>query len=145
MASLWLVDTSAWIFALRSRPFLPIQQRVDELLAEERVLLAGMVELELLAGTRTEREFRELKDLLNGLPKVETHEADWAAAALMAFRLRRAGYTVPSTEVLLACQARRAKAGILHADRDFTVLCRHFHMEQEDFSAAVAGRGDGAG
>ena len=134
---LWLVDSSAWIFALRSRPFLPIQQRVDELLSQNRVMITGIVELELLGGVRSEREFRELKRLLEGLQRINTGEPDWASAAEMAFRLRRAGYTVPFTDVLIGHQALRAGAGVVHADRDFTVLCRYFHIDQEDFSSAI--------
>ena len=138
MADLWLVDSSAWIFALRLHPFEPIKRRVDELLSERRVLITGMIELELLGGTRTETEFSDLKHLLQGLPRVDTREEDWESAARMAFALRRMGYTVPFTDVLIARQALRAAAGIVHADRDFVVLCRHFKIEQEDFSKAVA-------
>ena len=137
MSDLWVVDSSAWIFALRSRPLAAIQTRVDELLAENRVLIVGIVELEILGGVRTEKEFRELETLLGGLRRIETRESDWTSAAELAFQLRRTGYTVPFTDVLIGQQARRSGAGILHADRDFTVLCRHFEIEQEDFSGVV--------
>jgi predicted nucleic acid-binding protein len=139
VAGLWLVDSSAWIFALRPRAFQPIRRRVDELLAENRVVITGVVELELLGGVRSERQFEELRESLAGLRRAEIREADWSGVAEMAFRLRRAGRTVPFTDVMIAFQARRAGAGILHADRDFTVLCGHFQIEQEDYSAAIAG------
>lgn len=137
MAGLWLVDSSAWIFALRPRPFVPIEQRLDELLAANRIAITGIVELELLGGVRTERQFRDLREALGGLWRFETREADWTDAAEMAFRLRRAGHTVPFTDVLIAHHARREQAGIIHADRHFTVLCRHFQIAQDDFSSRV--------
>ncbi len=140
MADLWVIDSSAWIFALRPRPFEPIRQRVDELLAEGRVLLTGMIEMEILTGTRTSKELAELRELLGGPTRIDTVETDWAAAAEMACGLRRAGYTVPSSDALIAHQARRLGAGIVHADRDFVALCGHYQIEQEDFSSAVAGR-----
>lgn len=107
------------IFALRPKTVVPIQLRVDELLAQNRLVTTGIVELEILSGMRTEKEFHDFKLLLEGLHRVRTRESDWASAAEMAFALRRAG------------------AGIVHADRDFTVLCRHFRIEQEDFSDAA--------
>lgn len=141
MPTLWLVDSSAWIFALRPRPVVSIEQRVDELLAQNRLLMTGIVELEVLSGLKTEKEFREFNALFEGLQRIKTRESDWAQAAEMAFDLRRAGYTLPLTDVLIGYQARRVDAGILHADRDFTVLCRHFRIEQEDFSKAVSAGG----
>ncbi len=117
--------------------------RVDKLLSENRVLITGIIELELLGGVKTEEEFRDVRGLLDGLQRVRTRESDWASAAEMAFALRRAGYTVPFTDVLIAHQARRAGAGILHADRDFAVRCRHFRIAQEDFSSAVDAFRDG--
>ena len=90
MTKLWLVDSSAWIFALRPRPFQPIRRRVDELLAEDRIVITGVVELELLGGVRSERQFEELRESLAGLRRAEIREADWSGAAEMAFRLRRA-------------------------------------------------------
>ena len=139
MSTLWLVDSSAWIFALRPRAFRPIQRRLDELLAEDRVVITGIIEMELLGGVRSEQQFEELRESLAGLRRAEIREVDWSGAAEMAFRLRRAGRTVPFTDVMIAFQARRAGAGILHADRDFTVLCSDFHIEQEDYSTAITG------
>jgi len=101
--------------------------------------------MELLGGTRTEKDFRELKELLDGLPRVDPREPDWSLAAGMAFQLRRAGRTVPFPDVLIAQQAQRADAGIVHADSDFDVLCRHFHIEQEDFTGALDTGGNGSG
>ena len=141
MAALWLVDTSAWIFALGTRPFAPIKHRVDRLLSEGRVLITGVVELELLGGARTQNEFQDLKELLGGLGRINTREQDWALAAELAFQLRRAGHTLPFTDILIAHQAHRARAGIVHADHDFRVVCREFRIDQNDFSAAVADQG----
>lgn len=139
MADWWMVDSSAWIFALRPKPFPPIRDRIDYLLAEGRILITGMIELELLAGAPTRKELIHLRELLAGLENVNVRPSDWASAAEMGFELRRKAITVPSTDVLIAHQARLAGAGILHADRDFTLISKHFRIEQEDYSSAVAG------
>ena len=137
MAAFWVVDSSAWIFALRPQPVIIIQRRVDELVAANKAATTGMIVLELLGGARTTSELQELHLLLNGLRRIETRESDWVSAAEIAFRLRRLGRTIPLADILVACQARRAKAGVLHADRHFALLCREFRIEQQDFASRV--------
>ncbi len=116
-----------------------IQRRVDQLLAARQVLITGMIEGELLGGAGTEKEFDELKDLLSGLGRIEEERPDWAAAARMVFDLRRLGATVPFTDALIARLASRVGAGIVHADGDFTRLCAHFGIRQEDLTRLVRG------
>ena len=51
-----LVDTSAWLFALR-KDFIPkIKDRIDLLLKDNLVLTTGIIRLELLGGITTESE-----------------------------------------------------------------------------------------
>jgi hypothetical protein len=63
----FLVDTSVWIFALRRDPVLEIKDRIDSLLKEDTVITTGMIKLEILAGTRTEKEYRRLKSHFDAL------------------------------------------------------------------------------
>lgn len=67
-----LIDTSAWIFALKKNPFLPLKERIDVLLREDLVLTFGMIKLELLGGAKTRKEFDRLKNRLGALCKVST-------------------------------------------------------------------------
>lgn len=60
-----LVDTSAWIFALRKDSLPPIKERIDLLLKENTVAIVSMVKLELLGGTKTKGDFSRLKKRLD--------------------------------------------------------------------------------
>ena len=83
-----LVDTSAWIFALR-KDFLPeIKDRVALLLGENLVLTTGIIRLELLGGTRGEAEYDRLKKRLSGLESIETDHSPWDMACEIGFKLR---------------------------------------------------------
>ncbi len=42
-----LVDTSAWIFALKEKPFLPLKEKIDLLLGEGLILTFGMIKAAL--------------------------------------------------------------------------------------------------
>ena len=68
---LLLVDTSAWILALR-KDFVPVvKDRIEFLLKENSIATTGMVKLELLGGTKTDKDFQRLKARLDALYSVE--------------------------------------------------------------------------
>jgi len=137
MSDPFLVDTSAWLLALRKN-FLPIaKDRIDYLLKEDLVISTGMVKLELLGGTKTEIEFQRLKARLDALDAVETDMQLWARAYELAFNLRRRGVTIPYTDILIAACALHANAIILHADAHFDLISKHFELKVESFTREV--------
>jgi len=136
-ASPVLIDTSAWLLALR-RDYLPIAKtRIDELLRENVVITAGIVKLELLGGTRTEKEFQRLKRRLDALEIVETNETLWESACHLAFSLRRKGITVPHTDILIAACALSVGGVLLHADSHFDLMAPHIGLAVESFIDAL--------
>jgi hypothetical protein len=135
--NLFLVDTSAWLLALRKN-FLPkVKDRIDHLLKEDVVITTGIVKLEILGGTKTEREFQRLKTRLNALDAVETDVELWDRAYGLAFKLRRKGVTLPYTDILIAACALNARAIILHADAHFDLISKHIELKVESFVEAV--------
>jgi len=64
-----------------------------------------MVRLELLAGSRARAEWLRLSGLLAALHPLLVDED----AADMGFQLRRSGMTIPSTDLLIAAVAARAR------------------------------------
>jgi len=122
---LYLVDTSVWIFALRRNAPVAVTRRLGELLDLDVVATCGLVELELLGGTRDIAEFERLRSRLTGLHRLPIDPVDWAGAARLAFDLRRSGVTVPFTDALLAAIAQRHEAILVHADRDFDLIAGH--------------------
>lgn len=137
MSDPFLVDTSAWLLALRKN-FLPIaKDRIDYLLKEDLVISTGMVKLELLGATKTEIEFQRLKARLDALDTVETDMQLWARAYELAFNLRRRGVTIPYTDILIAACALHANAIILHADAHFDLISKHFELKVESLTREV--------
>lgn len=140
--NLFLVDTSAWLLALRKN-FLPkVKDRIDHLLKEDVVITTGIVKLEILGGTKTEREFQRLKTRLNALDAVETDVELWDRAYGLAFKLRRKGVTLPYTDILIAACALNARAIILHADAHFDLISKHIELKVESFVEAVRSFGN---
>ena len=117
-----LIDTSAWIFALRRPPHPLVRDRVDELLGENRVAIMPMISLELLGGTRSEGEFKRLKSRLESLHQVPLGKREWDKAARLAFELRRRGKTIPYTDILIGAVALFYDLILLHIDRHFDLI-----------------------
>jgi predicted nucleic acid-binding protein len=135
---LYLVDTSAWLFALRKDFFPAVKDRIDGLLREDVLLTTGIVKLELLGGTKTEKEFRRLKSRLDAFPIIATGEEVWQHAYDLAFQLRRKGVTVPYTDILIATCALQANCVLIHADSHFDLMAKHVHLETESFVQLVS-------
>jgi predicted nucleic acid-binding protein len=132
--NLFLIDTSAWILALR-KDFLPAaKKRVDELLRENIVITTGIIKLELLGGTKNLQEFQRLKNRLDALFDIKMNDEIWETAYGLAFDLRRNGITVPYTDILIAACAQNAKATVLHTDSHFKVISRHTGLPVESLT-----------
>jgi predicted nucleic acid-binding protein len=132
-----LIDTSAWLFALR-KDFIPeIKDRIDLLLKDNLVLTTGIIRLELLGGTKIESEYERLRSRLMVLDSIESDESLWDMASDLAFKLRRKGVTIPYTDILIAACALSAGSIILHADNHFDVIAQHSRLNAESYAKAV--------
>lgn len=132
-----LVDTSAWIFALRKNPFLKLKNRIDHLLEIDSVLTLGMIKLELLGGTKTKEEFDRLKSRLIALYEITTDSESWESASQLAFNLQRKELTIPYTDILIASAAIEAQAIVLHADLHFDLIAGQTELRVESYVKQV--------
>ena len=132
-----LVDTSAWIFALRKNPFIKLKSRIDHLLEIDNVFTLGMIRLELLGGTRTKEEFDRLKNRLDALYEISTDAELWSSAAQLAFDLQRKGLTIPYTDILIANATIQSKAILMHADSHFDLIAEQTELKVESYMTQV--------
>ncbi len=95
-----LLDTSAWVDALRGRTA-SVVEAVGDLLREDRVVRCDVVGAELRVGLR-DRERRKVLDLFNAVPNVPVDSTDWERAGDLGASLRRSGVTLPMTDLLVA-------------------------------------------
>jgi len=129
MADGWvLIDTSAWIHALRPSGNVAVREQVRALLAEGRAATCEMIVLELAGGARTEVEHRELCEELEALHQFPITTPVWRSAYRIAHTLRRAGLSIPATDQLIAAVALNYSCGFLHADKHFELLARHIRL-----------------
>ena len=95
------------------------------------------MKLELLSGTRTDKEFQRLQDRLDALETIETDELLWQDACKLGFKLRRKGITVPHTDILIGTCALKTGATLVHADAHFDLMAGPAKLKVESFVTAL--------
>ncbi|NOR12828.1 MAG: PIN domain-containing protein [Candidatus Aminicenantes bacterium] len=90
-----------------------------------------LIYLEVLQGSRTEKDYKTLKryldtqvffDLKNG-------RESYTEAAQMYLKLRKKGVTVSTIDCLIARVALENDLFLLHNDKDFTRISSHFSLK----------------
>jgi len=119
---LTLIDTSAWILALRRESSSLARSEIDRLIEKDLAATAGIVKLELLCGARTTGEYKELKEDLEALVQLEITQETWDRASHLAYSLRRKGLTLPSADVLIVAVASENGCNLIHADHHFDLI-----------------------
>jgi len=116
-----LVDTSAWI-EFFNRPNSPEKRTIDLLIDSDRATVCGVVLAELLQGTKTQKEFRQVRDSIQALPFFEMDAAAWEKTGDLGFMLRRKGVTIPVTDLMVAALALLQDASVLTCDDHFAEI-----------------------
>ncbi len=119
-----LVDTSAWIDALRTDGDATVRAEVRTAVSQGVALFCDMVLLELWNGVRGESEGELLADLERDVLCVATTAEVWEAAREMARTCREKGITVPATDLLIAACAETHGLSLLHHDAHFDALAQ---------------------
>lgn len=126
-----LIDTSAWLFALKKDFHPAIKERIEQLLVESDVAICGMIALELLGGTKSEKEYLRLKSRLEALYYVESDRILWGLASKLAFDLKRKGISIPYADIVIAACAIQERAILVHADSHFDSISKHTDLRVE--------------
>ena len=134
MSAKVLADTGVWIAFFRPQKS-EMQRRLadvlEQLILEDRVVLCGVVELELLQGVR-EEERPNLEASLSALEFIPTTRADFQRAGELLGTLRRRGVTIPTTDGLIAAQCLHRDLTLLENDKHFSEIeVRHYAWREE--------------
>jgi predicted nucleic acid-binding protein len=119
-----LIDTSAWVEALRLGGDTTTRAAVTEATVDGRAAICEPVLLELWNGAGSARDRDLLRGLERDLTALATTQEVWALARGLASRCRAAGVTVPAIDLLIAAHARHHGADLLHRDRHFDQIAR---------------------
>lgn len=111
-----LIDTSSWIEALRAEGRGDVRKNVKDLMTEGRAAWCDMVAIELWNGAKGDYEKQKLSELEKEITCLQTNQAVWLRARLLAKACRKAGRTVPAADLIITACALFYNAGIEHCD-----------------------------
>ena len=126
-----LIDTTIWSLALRRRSAgrNPEETRLvpawEDLVADGRIVLLGLIRQEILSGIANETQFERLRDALAAFPDEVVRTADHVRAAAHFNRCRTAGVAGSPVDFLICAVAERLGVPIFTTDRDFERFARH--------------------
>jgi predicted nucleic acid-binding protein len=127
-----IIDTSAWIEGFRAEGDQAFARHLKDLIENEQVLLPGIIQVELLRGAKSKKEFNWLKDLLKGLSYLPVPEEFWHRLSAFSFRLFRKGLTVPLTDTCIALLCIEHAVSLVHRDRHFDLIAQHSSLNVMD-------------
>ena len=124
-----LVDSSVWIDYLRGVETKQTD-RLHALLGVQPVAVGDLILAEVLQGTTTEKEFKEVLKLLNSLDLVVLGGQAVAVQAARNFRaLREKGVTIRKTiDCIIATRCIMDGLTLLHSDKDFDPFVLHLGL-----------------
>jgi predicted nucleic acid-binding protein len=128
-----VVDTSAWHRQGRAA----IHERWKATARSRLLVCCPAAALEILAGTRDEREFEIVDGALAALPQAPV-TASVCQAAQSAMRELGARRRLPAIDYLIAAAAADRGFGVLHADSHFDLLAGVLEFESVN---VTGGRG----
>jgi predicted nucleic acid-binding protein len=135
-----LIDTSVWLFALKRDFHTLIKEKVEKMLFTEKVAMNGMIQLELLGGVKSEKEYDRLFQRLDSLYHIEADRTLWDKASKLAFELKQKGITVPYAVIFIAASAFKENALLVHADSHFDLIAEHSDLKVESLVSLVNAR-----
>lgn len=128
-----LVDSSAWIFALRRDGIEHIRKRIDHWLDQDRLAICGLVMCELLGGAKNPKEYDRLERDLEAPHELALDNEVWKAAAKINFTMAQAGKSVPTVDCAIAATAMRHKAILAHCDEHLDRIAKVMHLRVESY------------
>jgi predicted nucleic acid-binding protein len=116
-----LPDTSAWIDFFRGKPS-GMAENVEAALVQGEVVTCGVVLFELLQGIKSPREEAQVLSAFQAIPHLEMTGALWIKAGQLSSQLRKKGYTLPLSDIIIATLALEHTYSLLTVDRHFDAI-----------------------
>ncbi len=117
-----LIDTSAWIEALRTKGDQEIRSKVNAALQNGEARLTEPVLVELFHGATGTKELQFLNQMKDSIPILECNSRCFEKGIHFSQLSRKKGITVSSMDLLIFSVAKEYNARLLHKDRHFHLL-----------------------
>lgn len=118
-----LADTSVWVDFLR-RGDTPEAAMLAGLVAKRLVRTTGLVQVEVLSGASSAREFAELRDCFSAFDVLADPPDLWPRVADARYRLARRGFQAGIADLVIGVVAGFHRAALFTKDAHFVSIAR---------------------
>ena len=112
-----IADTCIWIEFFRTKSDISIHMK--ELISNNLVVGTGVILAELLQGAKTNKSRDIIVDTFNTLEYIEITKKLWIESGNLARELRSKGKTIPLSDIIIACCAKKYRYHIFTIDKHF--------------------------
>lgn len=112
-----LADTSVWVEFFKKGS--EIGNRLASLIADDSVVICGVVLFELMQGVKSDTEKTAIMNAILRLPYIEMDTVLWQKSATLSASLRKNGVTVPVSDIFIAAIALEYDLPIFTLDKHF--------------------------
>jgi predicted nucleic acid-binding protein len=126
-----LVDTCIWSHALRTKKteFETLVKRLEELIADQGVVIIGAIRQEVLSGYSDQKKFETLKARLSCFDNAPVLDEDYITAAKFYNECRQKGVQGSHIDLLICAVAVRLNVPIFTSDNDFGFYQQHLPIK----------------
>ncbi len=129
MSDAFFIDTSVWVEYFRDLGF-SLGDLIDTLIQDDRVVVNGIVVTELLTGAKGDRESGLLLDTLGGLRFLDMPASFFERAGKHGRLLKRAGLSLPLSDLLIATHCLDHDLVLIDNDRHFEILAKQLPLRR---------------
>ena len=133
MNQLYLIDSSAWIFALGAKPVDAIRDRVVDLVQNNLAAITSPIFFELVSSEKSQAHAALLETNLSALHPFPLLPQEWVEAAEWTRSLRQKGHKIKTMDGLIAFKAHKHHLTLVHADADMDKIASHTKLEVESY------------
>ncbi|OIP63074.1 MAG: hypothetical protein AUK29_07220 [Nitrospirae bacterium CG2_30_53_67] len=117
-----LIDSSVWISYYRPDGSEQIKQMVKEFISSDLVAINGIIVVEVLSGISRQEEMKKVESGFKGFHFLALLQDDFFKASSLGSTLRRKGFTIPSTDLIIAASALKHGHTLYHLDNHFDLI-----------------------
>ena len=117
-----LIDTSSWIEQLRKGGDAVTRNRVEVLLETGEAAWCPIVRLKLWNGAQGQHKKKVLREMEGVIPILDIEQEVWDRAVDLSHNSRKAGFTVPATDILVFACANLHNVELEHHDAHFELI-----------------------
>jgi predicted nucleic acid-binding protein len=124
-----IADTSAWIEYYRKNGRKNYKTEMIHAIKNNICAVCGIIKIELLVHAKSKNEYDLLDSDLSGLHWLEINKGVINQASEIGYSLKRKGITIPSTDLIIASCTLANKAELIHLDKHFEEIKKHYPLK----------------